>query len=166
MRRFFVLLLAAAGVAGSAGCPAPPTALARAQETAQQFNLDARFGRSELLLEHVAPAARDGFAAHHRAWGTGVRLADVELAGTRPHGEHELDVIVRVAWYRPDEQELRVTTVEQRWQELDGWKLAEEKRLEGDMGLLGEPIVYASPSEGQQRARFPTVTLSGKADQE
>src|SRR5271165_5973496 len=82
-----------------AGCPAPPTALARAQQVAQEFNQDARFGRDELMLEHVAPSARDAFVARHRGWGTTVRIADLELAGTRSPGEHELIVLVRVAWY-------------------------------------------------------------------
>ncbi|HZU82616.1 MAG TPA: hypothetical protein VE987_06855 [Polyangiaceae bacterium] len=145
-----------------AGCPAAPTALARGQEIAQEFNQDARFGRNELMIEHVAPAARDDFAAHHRAWGTEVRVADVELAGMKARGEHELEVLVRVAWYRPDEQELRVTTVEQRWQDANGWQLAAEKRVDGDLGLLGETVVRDALDGGARApARFPTVQLRG-----
>jgi hypothetical protein len=144
-----------------AGCPAPPTALARAQQTAQEFNQDARFGRNELMMERVAQSARDEFASHHRAWGTGVRVADMELAGIRAHGDNELYVVVRVAWYRPEEQELRTTTLEQLWRESDGWKLAEEKRVDGDIGLLGETVVYKTPSAGQPPPQFPTVYLGG-----
>jgi hypothetical protein len=143
------------------GCPAPPTALARAQQAAQEFNQDVRFGRSELMMEHVAPDARDDFAAQHRAWGTGVRLADMEMAGVRPRGDHELDVVVRVAWYRPEEQELRTTTLQQRWRDVNGWQLTAEKRLEGDIGLLGERIVYEAPSTPRLPAQFPTVHLGG-----
>jgi hypothetical protein len=160
MRRFVVFsLLLPGGAAALAGCPAPPTALARAQQAAQEFNQDVRFGRNQLMMEHVAQAARDDFAAQHRAWGSSVRVADMELAGLKPHGDHELDVIVRVAWYRPEEQELRTTTLQQRWRDLEGWQLTEEKRLEGDVGLLGEPVVYTSPGEPRSRAQFPTVRL-------
>src|SRR5579864_869474 len=101
MRRLVLLSLAAA----LAACLAPPGAMARAQEAAQEFNLDARFGRIEMAMDRVAPAARDEFAAHHKAWGTAVRVADIELAGMHAHGEHEVEVIVRVAWYRPDQQD-------------------------------------------------------------
>jgi hypothetical protein len=161
MRRFVFSVWAWSSVAVLAGCPAPPTALARAQQAAQEFNQDARFGRSELMMEHVAAAARDEFAAHHRAWGTAVRLADLELAGIRPRGDHELGVIVRVAWYRPEEQELRTTTLEQSWRDTNGWQLVAEKRIEGDVGLLGEHVVYEVPNEARPPAQFPTVHLVG-----
>jgi hypothetical protein len=159
MRPIVVLVFVSPCLAALSGCPAPPTALARAQQVAQEFNQDVRFGRNELMMEHVAPAARDAFAAQHRAWGTNVRLADMELAGLRPRGEHELDVIVRVAWYRPEEQELRTTTLQQSWRDTDGWRLTEEKRLDGDVGLLGEHVVYELPSASRPPAQFPTVRL-------
>jgi hypothetical protein len=159
MRPIVVLLFVSPGLAALCGCPAPPTALARAQQVAQEFNQDVRFGRNELMMEHVAPAARDAFAAQHRAWGTNVRLADMELAGLRPRGEHELDVIVRVAWYRPEEQELRTTTLQQTWRDTEGWRLTEEKRLDGDVGLLGEHVVYELPGASKPPAQFPTVRL-------
>ena len=94
----------------------------------------------ELTLEHVAPAARDSFAARHRAWGSGVRIADLELAGIRSRGEHDLCVFVRIAWYRPEEQELRTTTVQQDWHDTGGWQLMAEQRVDGDVGLLGEAV--------------------------
>src|SRR6266849_10466439 len=83
--------LALAAAASLSGCPAPPSAMARAQQVAQEFNQDARFGRSELTAEHVAPQAREAFVASHRAWGAGVRVADLELEGMHAHGDHELD---------------------------------------------------------------------------
>jgi hypothetical protein len=163
MRRIVLVVLGWSGAFALAGCPAPPTALARAQQAAQEFNQDMRFGRNQLALEHVAPAMRDAFTNQHRAWGAGVRVADIELAGLRPHGEHELDVIVRVGWYRPEEQELRTTTLQQNWRDAEGWQLASETRLEGDIGLLGEPVVYEQPSGPRPASQFPTVRLSGAA---
>jgi len=162
MRKLVVALFGWSGALVLGGCPAPPTALARAQQVAQEFNQDVRFGRSELMMEHIAPAARDDFAAHHRAWGTGVRLADLELAGIRPRGDHALHVIVRIAWYRPEEQELRTTTLEQEWSDKNGWQLVAEKRLDGDVGLLGEQVVYEVPSASRPPAQFPTVHLGGR----
>jgi hypothetical protein len=151
-----------AAAAVLSGCPAPPTAIARGQQVASEFNQDARFGHTELSMEHVAPSAREAFAAGRRAWGTGLHVADLELQGMKPEGEHELDVFVRVSWYRPEEQELRSTTVKQVWRDEGGWQLTAENRLDGDVGLLGETVVYQVPNPSRPRAQFPTVRLGDK----
>jgi hypothetical protein len=72
-----------------------------------------------------------------------------------------VEVIVRVAWYRPDQQELRMTTLTQSWRDKDGWQLVAERRLEGDVGLLGEPVVYEAPRDPPSASQFPTVRLQG-----
>lgn len=160
------VLAALALAAASAGCPAmqqsPP---ARAQEAALETNLNARFGRMELAAENVAPDARNGFFERRRGWGGKVRISDYELTGLRmtdKKKEADADVFVKVAWYRIDEGDLRVTTVKQRWHDFKGsWKLVEEQRLDGDVGLLGEPLPPAPPKTGPRNAQFPTVRIGG-----
>jgi hypothetical protein len=110
-------------------------------------------------MDHVAPDARDEFAAHHRGWGTSVRIADVEMAGLHARSEHDVDILVRVAWYRPEEQELHTTTIKQAWRDKAGWQLATESRVDGDVGLLGEPVVFEAPAVDRAPAQFPTVRL-------
>lgn len=146
------------------GCPGPATGMQQAQETVQEFNSATRYGRSEIAMEHVASAARDDFTAHHRAWGSGLRIADVEVSGIRPKGAHEAEATVQVSWYRPQEQELRITTLRQTWRDQFGWHLVSEDRLDGDVGLLSEPIVYEAPSEPREPARFPTIRLGGTVE--
>jgi hypothetical protein len=140
-------------------CAPPPGSVARARENAQELNLDARFGRTELALQHVAASAREDFVAHHRQWGAGVRIADVDFERMKPRGDHDVDIIVRVAWYRPEQQELLTTTVKQSWRDAGGWQLVAEERLEGAVGLLGEPVVFQAPTEAREPARFPTIRL-------
>jgi hypothetical protein len=156
MRRTLVLALLAAPLMA---CPAPATALARAQETAQEFNLNTRFGRNEIAIDSVATSARDTFLAQHHGWGTSVRLADVEVAGMHSTGERTVDVIVRATWYRPEEQELRTTMLKQSWRDQNGWQLITERRTEGDVGLLGERVIYQTPQEAREPAQFPTIRL-------
>jgi hypothetical protein len=145
-----------------AGCAAPTTGLAQAEQTAQNFNLDSRFGRNELVLDQIAPAEREEFSLHHRAWGMAIRVADVELAGMKAHGTKDVDITVHVSWYRPEQQELRNTTLQQQWHaKLDGWQLVGEKRIDGDIGLLGEAIVLQAPTELKQPSQFPTIRLGG-----
>lgn len=143
-----------------AGCPAvhqPPPV--RAQEAASELNLNTRFGRMELAAEHVAPKERDSFFARRKDWGGPVRIADYELAGLRMHGEESADVFVKVAWFRMNEQELRVSTLKQKWQTFGGeWKLVEEARSEGDVGLLGEHVPVRRAEE-PKRTQFPTIRL-------
>jgi hypothetical protein len=148
------------------GCIGAATGMARAQETVQEFNAATRYGRSDMALEHVAAAERDAFAAHHRAWGNGVRIADIEVAGIRPKPERDAEAIVRVAWYRPEQQELRSTTLKQGWRDENGWRLVSEERLEGDIGLLSETVVYESPLEPRGPSHFPTIRLGGGAPSE
>jgi hypothetical protein len=136
--------------------------MARVRESAQEFNLDMRFGRSELAIARVAPAARDDFVAHHRGWGSAIRIADVDMEGLKPSGEHDIDVFVRVAWYRVEQQDLLTTTLKQTWHDdgaTTGWVLASEQRVDGAMGLLGEPVVFQSPTEPRAPAKFPTIRI-------
>ena len=159
-RKLAVALFAAPLVA----CISPPTPMAKAQETTQDFNLDMRYGRTESAIEHVAPSARDDFTAHHRAWGTGVRIAELEVAGMKPKGDQDVEVIVHVAWYRPEQQDLRTTTVKQHWHDKNGWQLTSEERLDGDAGLLGDTVVFEHPAEEPPAAQFPTVRLGGTGE--
>lgn len=160
MRPTFVLPLALAPIL--AACPAPTTGLAAAQQQAQSFNLDARFGRNGIVLDQVSPAEREEFAMHHKAWGLSVRVADVEIAGMKAHGDKDVDIVVHVSWYRPEQQELRSTTLKQSWHaKVDAWQLVGEKRVDGDIGLLGEAVVMEAPTAPRLPSQFPTIRLSG-----
>ncbi len=161
MRRFLapgssaaLLLLAA--------CAMPPTGVQRAQQVAQEFNTDSRFGRSDLVLGRVDPDERDEYSAHHKAWGTAVRVADIEMMGMKPHGDADVDVFIHVAWYRMNEQELKQTTLKQHWHsKTDAWLLTSESRLDGDPGLIGEPVVQQAPTEARPPTQFPTIHIGG-----
>ena len=123
------------------------------------MNLHTRFGRVEVAIESVLPEKREAFVRRRRAWGNRVRIADIELAGVRVQGEKDADVLVRVAWYRVDEQELRTTTLEQRWKTSKGeWKLADERRADGDIGLIGEQVFVERPVESAP-AQFKTIRI-------
>jgi hypothetical protein len=133
--------------------------MARAQEAVQTFNQDTRYGRAELALERVAASARETFSTHHRDWGDRVRVAEVEVVGIRSAGGPDVDAIVRVLWYRSDDQELRTTLLKQNWRDDNGWLLVAEQRLDGDIGLLGEAVVRLVPEGKHEPAQFPTVRL-------
>jgi hypothetical protein len=144
------------------GCPLGGMSKpARAQEAALELNLNARFGRMELAAEHVSPKARDGFFDRRKAWGTNVRVADYDMTGLKMQGEDDAETFVKVAWYRANEGDLRVTTLKQKWHDFKGdWKLTDEQRIDGDVGLLGEPVAPPTPGAvPARRAQFPTITL-------
>ena len=148
------------------GCPMAPSGYAKAQQVAQDMNLDTRFGRTEFAMHHVASAERDDFAAHHRAWGNAIRVADLELGAMKPHGEHDLDILVHVTWYRADQQELRNTTLKQRWHpKTDDWELVGVERIEGDIGLIGEAVFFQAPAGATAPSHFPTIHLKGVISQ-
>ena len=131
------------------------------QEAAQELNVNARFGRMEMAAEHVAPTAKEQFFERRKAWGNRVRVADYEVAGMRlSKGQEDAEMYVKIAWYRVDEGDLHQTTVRQKWHDFKGaWKLVEETRIDGDVGLLGEAIVPVAPPTGPRHAQFPTIRL-------
>jgi hypothetical protein len=146
------------------GCPVHQSSPARAQETANELNLNARFGRLEIANESVAPEALGTFTARRKIWGGAIRIADYEVAGFHMTGERDAEMLVKVSWYRMDQEDLRATTLKQKWRDFKGdWKLVEEERAEGDVGLFGEaPAASDVPSATQvaaPRTQFPTVRL-------
>jgi hypothetical protein len=150
------------------GCPiGHQSGPARAQEAATELNVNTRFGRMELASERVAPAAREAFLARRKAWGGNVRVADYELAGFHMKGENDAEMLVKVAWYRLDQGDLHITTLKQKWHDFKGdWRLVDESRAEGDVGLIGEtaPASESSPGAGPTKgaprsAQFPTIRL-------
>lgn len=157
------LCLVLASTALLFGCPlAGQSKPARAQEAAQELNLNARFGRMELAAEHVSPKARATFFDRRKTWGGTVRIADWELAGLRLEGE-EAETTVRIAWYRANEGDLKVTTLKQKWHDFKGdWKLTDEMRIDGEVGLLGE-APPPSTDQAPKRTQFPTIRLGGAA---
>jgi hypothetical protein len=146
------------------GCPlGHQSGAARAQEAANELNVNTRFGRMELAAERVAPKAREAFFERRRTWGHRIRLADYEMAGMKMKGEEDAEMYVRIAWYRVDEGDLHVTTLRQKWHDFKGdWRLVEEARSDGDVGLVGEPIVAVPPPAGPRNVQFPTIRLGGE----
>lgn len=150
------------------GCPvAHQSSAARAQEAASELNVNARFGRMEMAAERVAPKAKEQFFERRKAWGGRIRVADYEMAGMRfMKNEEDAEMLVKVAWYRVDEGDLHTTTLRQKWHDFKGdWKLVEETRVDGDVGLLGEHVVPVAPPSGPRHAQFPTIRLGGGAAQ-
>ena len=157
MRRI-VIVLGVASLALVVGCPMPPSPAAQMQTTAIDFNTNVRFGRMELAIEHVAPKEREEFMEHRKGWGSTVHLADYEMVGAHMKSEEDAEVSVRYSWYRPDQGDLHLTTVRQKWKELKGdWMLVAEARSDGDLGIFGEPVPLQDQSRAPANVQFPTV---------
>jgi hypothetical protein len=143
-----------------ASCMMPPQGAALMQQTAQEFNLDIRFGRMELAVEQVAPKYTDEFARRHRYWGSAVHVTDAETVGLRMKGSENCDISVRVGWYRAEEGDLHTTLVKQHWHLYNrGWLLDAEERIDGDIGALGEKVDILAPDTASHPMQFPTVRL-------
>jgi hypothetical protein len=168
MRTHLVLAFTFAAATGLLGCPAHQSTQARMQEAASELNINTRFGRMEMASELVAPEAKEQFFERRKAWGNNIRVADYEFGGMRmSKGEDDAEMVVKIAWYRVDEGDLRQTTLRQKWHDFKGsWKLTEESRIDGDLGLLGEHVQQVAPANaGPRHAQFPTIRLGGPAGQ-
>ena len=91
-----------------------------------------------------------------------IRVADYELAGLKMNGEADAETFVKVAWYRVDQGDLRVTTLKQKWHDFKGaWQLVDESRAGGDLGLIGDPAP-SEPAKAPKNAQFPTIRLGNQ----
>ncbi|MBK6697514.1 MAG: hypothetical protein IPG50_35810 [Myxococcales bacterium] len=155
MRHAFIV--AALGAILATGCLGQ-TPAAKMQETARDLNMNARFGRMELVVEQVTNGYKDEFVKRHRSWGTRVRVADAELVGLK-YADTEAESMVSVSWYDVTEQELRGTVLRQKWKARRGdWLLDSEERVDGDVGLFGDGPPKAPPKP-RETAQFPTIRI-------
>jgi hypothetical protein len=140
---------------GGVGTPA-----SHAQEAASNIAENERFGRTELVMQKVAPAIRADFVKSHAAWGGRITIADTELGNFKMEGTDDAEMEMRVTWY-DQSQELRSTLLRQKWKGPKGdWQLVSETRIDGDLGLLGEKIVVQAPEEAlPPRTQFPTIRI-------
>ena len=66
---------------------------------------------------------------------------------------------VDYSWTRVSEGVLRTTRIAQDWEDAGtGWKLVREKRVQGDLGLFGEPVATTS-SEPHEDVQFATKII-------
>jgi len=138
---------------------------ARAHEAALDLNLNARFGRMQLVTGRVAPSMRKTFFETRKGWGSEVRVADYDMAALTMKGSDEAESIVKVTWYHVSESDVHTTTLKQSWRDVQGtWQLVAEERSEGDVGLLGEKRSESNqPSAPQSKnVHFPTIYLGNK----
>ncbi len=162
-RRYAVLLL----VAGAAGCATITNSATRLNESVEDANIGARFGRADVAMLYVDGGARDAYLKHHRAWGTDVRIVDVEVGGLEKVSTSDASVLVSYGWFRPDEGSLHTTVLRQKWHTSGGdagWFLVDEERASGDLGLLGDaPAAPASAASAAppHRSRWETTTITG-----
>ena len=141
------------------GCFAPPSTTQKVTDAARELNVNSRFGRMDMAASYAAPAARQSFIERRVAWGSEVRVMDVELARLDLDKDDRRALVeIVVSWMRIDESRLRATRVAQVWREEDGnWQLTREKRVAGDVGLFGEHVEVARREV--RDVQFPTMTL-------
>lgn len=143
-----------------ASCMGSMTPMMKLDDAVKETNDAARFGRTDLAVERVVPANRTAFVKRHRLWGSEVRIVDVEYGGVEKMSEGEAVIIVGFGWYRPAEGTLRTTMVRQTWKNDKGtgpWFLADEERVSGDLGLLGESVKVVVPE--RETKHFGTTVI-------
>ena len=141
-----------------AACMSPPSPAERVTDAAMELNLAARFGQLDVAVARTKSSQRSDFMKRHAAWGQSLRIVDVEMASlTLPERDRAV-VLVDYAWIRNDEGTMRATRVEQHWRDDAGWHLVRERRIAGDVGLLGEPVPARAKTAAPDR-HFATRTI-------
>jgi hypothetical protein len=145
------------------GCMTPPSPAERITDAAMALNVAVRFNQLDVAVARADRQERGAFMKRHAAWGTTLRIVDVEMASlTLPESDRAV-VLVDYAWIRHNEGTMRATRVEQHWKDDAGWKLVREKRLTGDIGLFGEPVPEAPPRQPDKQFATRTIHEDGAA---
>jgi hypothetical protein len=162
--RHAALAVAAVSLAALTGCPMPPSNAARMQEAATDFNTNLRFGRTQMAVERVDSVVREAFLRRRLTWGKDVTLADYELLGAKMLDEDHAEVSIKYDWFHANEQELRVSTVRQKWETHKGnWLLEGEAIVDGDPGIFYDPSQVRTEhadAAAPRSVQFPTVRLA------
>lgn len=162
MRKLCSLLAALTAIAG-VGCMTPPSPAERVTDAAMALNVAARFNQLDVAVAHASSKERPEFMKRHAAWGQTLRIVDVEMASLSLPESDRAVVLVDYAWIRNTEGNMRATRVEQTWKDDAGWHLVGEKRVAGDLGLLGEPVPEAPPPQPDKQFATRTIHEDGAA---
>jgi hypothetical protein len=148
---------------GLGACMTPPSPAERVTDAAMELNLAARFGQLDVAVARTQKSVRPDFMKRHAAWGQSLRIVDVEMASlTLPESDRAV-VLVDYAWVRNTEGTMRATRVEQHWKDDGGWHLVRERRIAGDVGLLGEPTPEPAPRGPDKQFATRTIHEDGAA---
>ena len=113
----------------------------------------------DIASEHMADDVRTELLGTRAQWGHGLRVVDIEVASLSMESSERAEVLVDVTWVRSDETSVRGTRLLQVWQNPgEGWRLMEEARQGGAVGLLGEPVEVLRPQRPRD-VHLPSKTI-------
>ena len=141
-----------------------PSAGARLGETATDYLVHLRFGRTGVLPTYEKPEAREKLAKLHGPLGSDRNVTDVEVLRVEAV-EDRGTVIAQLSWYSPGELMLRSSTVEQTWRKTSTgtWLVEDESVVAGDANFYTPAVAPAERAPATKElgkgARFPTVRL-------
>jgi hypothetical protein len=135
-----VLILAGSG-AGVTGCGGGARDTDSLDQTIHVYNENVRWERYDKAAVLLPPRQR---ADAIDAWDQrahDLKITDWEIIRMTPHGDGEIHAQIKLSWYKPSEEIVRVTDEIQTWHKTGrNWLLVEESRLRGDeMPGLSEP---------------------------
>jgi hypothetical protein len=131
-----------------------PSAGARLGETANDYLVHLRFGRTAVLAGFEKPEARMRLAELHRALGRERQITDADIVAVQA-GEAEGSVLIQLSWYAPGEQLLRSTVLKQRWLKVSAgtWQVDDETFVSGDENFV--PKKAGEPKDAPESDKVP-----------
>lgn len=129
-----------------AACLSPSTPLQRLTDSAYDFNLATRFGRTDVALENVSRDEQASFSKRHETWGAQLRIVDSEVIEIARTDDGVAQVTVDIQWHRANESLIHATRLRQAWKDIGPrWV------LEGELAVAGDAAIF----ERQDLGRAP-----------
>ena len=110
-------------------------------QTIHLYNENVRWERFQKAAVLLPPRQRSEAVDAWDERSHDLKITDWEVIAMTPHGDGEIRAHIKLSWYKPSEEIVRVTDEVQTWHKTGrNWLMVEESRLRGDeMPGLSEP---------------------------
>jgi hypothetical protein len=144
--RYWLALVAFAAGCGAAAHNEGDTL----DESIHIYNESVRWERFQKAANLLPPKERSSAIDEWDERSHDLKITEWELVETHPPVHDEVKAHVKLSWYRPSEEVLRITDALQTWHKQGkNWMLVDEARLRGpEMPGLPEPHVHRKPGSG------------------
>jgi hypothetical protein len=126
-------------------------------ETIQVYNDAVRWERFDKAAVLLPPLQRADAIDQWDERAHDLKITEWEVVEQRPRVKDDVKVHVKLSWYRPSEEVVRVTDAMQTWHKKGkGWLLVEEARLRGpEMPGLPEPRAHRTRAAAASTTPVP-----------
>jgi len=98
------------------------------------YNEGMKWGKMDDMLLYIPKDEHERFFEKHKDWGRDISISGYQVVRQAYDKEKEIAIVqIRISWFRVDEQVLKSTVFQHKWEkdDKDRWMITEETVVEG-----------------------------------